>query len=219
MNLNEKDKQLPFQLVSCDLHHRIHFLIFESYELIFMVFVEACCNFNDKGQLGKWDSVGARNAFDFVYAKSLVVHSSCSSSSVLKETRRSWEEKLEEATRDGKIVSPFTFYPPICIECPSFCVPHCFQTCFQQLVANFSAPWSAPCKSIAPTYGELADKYNSLIFLTVDVDALAEFSNSWEISATPTFFFIKEGKQVDKFVGADNVELKKKIAAVAANKA
>ncbi|KAK8674776.1 hypothetical protein V6N13_032879 [Hibiscus sabdariffa] len=105
-------------------------------------------------------------------------------------TKQSWEEKLEEATRDGKI-----------------------------LVANFSAPWSAPCKSIAPTYGELADKYNSLIFLTVDVDALAEFSNSWEISATPTFFFIKEGKQVDKFVGADNVELKKKIAAVAANKA
>ncbi|KAK8516918.1 hypothetical protein V6N12_032118 [Hibiscus sabdariffa] len=157
------------------LKRPIHFLIFESYELNFIVFVEACCNFNDKGQLGKWDSVGARNAFDFVYAKSLVVHSSCSSSSVLKETRR--------------------------------------------LVANFSAPWSAPCKSIAPTYGELADKYNSLIFLTVDVDALAEFSNSWEISATPTFIFIKEGKQVDKFVGADNVELKKKIAAVAASKA
>ncbi|GMJ14317.1 hypothetical protein HRI_005100900 [Hibiscus trionum] len=104
-------------------------------------------------------------------------------------TKQSWEEKLAEATRDGKI-----------------------------LVANFSAPWSAPCKSIAPAYSELADKYTSLIFLTVDVDALAEFSNSWDISATPTFFFIKEGRQVDKFVGADKVELKKKIAAVADSK-
>ncbi|KAH1055235.1 hypothetical protein J1N35_033300 [Gossypium stocksii] len=99
---------------------------------------------------------------------------------------QSWEEKLTEATRDGKI-----------------------------LVANFSTPWSGPCRSIASTYGELADKYPSLMFLTVDVDTLAEFSTSWEISATPTFFFIKEGRQVDKFVGADKVQLPKKIAAVA----
>ncbi|XP_039060963.1 thioredoxin H4-1-like [Hibiscus syriacus] len=104
-------------------------------------------------------------------------------------TIQSWEESLTEATRDRKT-----------------------------LVANFSAPWSAPCKSISPVYSELADKYTSLVFLTVDVDALAEFSNSWEISATPTFIFIKEGRQVDKFVGADKVELKKKIAAVAACK-
>ncbi|XP_022744194.1 thioredoxin H-type-like [Durio zibethinus] len=101
-------------------------------------------------------------------------------------TIQSWEVKLTESTRDGKI-----------------------------LVANFSAPWSAPCRSIAPTYCELADKYPSLIFLTVDVDALAEFSTSWDISATPTFFFLKDGRQVDKFVGADEVELPKKIAAVA----
>ncbi|XP_039060034.1 thioredoxin H4-1-like [Hibiscus syriacus] len=175
----------------------IHFLLFESYELIFIESIEAYCNFVGKGRLGKWDSVGA---------------SSCSSSSVLKRnnkgkqkkasgpepasknihhitTIQSWEESLTEATRDGKT-----------------------------LVANFSAPWSAPCKSIAPVYSELADKYTSLMFLTVDVDALAEFSNSWEISATPTFIFIKEGRQVDKFVGADKVELKKKIAAVAACK-
>ncbi|XP_022764243.1 thioredoxin H4-1-like [Durio zibethinus] len=101
-------------------------------------------------------------------------------------TIQSWEEKLTEATRDGKI-----------------------------LVANFSAPWSGPCRSIAPIYCELADKYPSFMFLTVDVDALAEFSTSWDINATPTFFFLKDGRQVDKFVGADKVELPKKIAAVA----
>lgn len=51
------------------------------------------------------------------------------------------------------------------------------------------------------------------------VAIMQEFSTSWEISATPTFFFIKEGRQVDKFVGADKVQLPKKIAAVAnANK-
>ncbi|KAE8655531.1 Thioredoxin H-type [Hibiscus syriacus] len=84
-----------------------------------------------------------------------------------------------------------------------------------QLVVNFSAPWSAPCRSISP---ELVDKYTSLVFLTFDVGELAEFSNSWEISATPTFIFIKDGRQVDKFVGADQAELKRKIAEVAASK-
>ncbi|XWS08395.1 hypothetical protein CRYUN_Cryun41cG0076100 [Craigia yunnanensis] len=101
-------------------------------------------------------------------------------------TIQSREAKLTEATRDGKI-----------------------------LVANFSAPWSGPCRSIAPIYCELAEKYPSFMFLTVDVDALAEFSTSWDINATPTFFFLKDGRQVDKFVGADKVELPKKMAAVA----
>ncbi|XVF00397.1 hypothetical protein REPUB_Repub03eG0282100 [Reevesia pubescens] len=70
-------------------------------------------------------------------------------------------------------------------------------------------------RSIAPTYCELADKYPSFMFLTLDVDALAELSTSWDISATPTFFFLKDGRLVDKFVGADKVELPKKIATVA----
>ncbi|KAI4306577.1 hypothetical protein L6164_029840 [Bauhinia variegata] len=99
---------------------------------------------------------------------------------------QSWEEKLSEASRDGKIV-----------------------------VANFSATWCQPCRDIAPTYSELADKYPHLLFLKVDVDELAELSNSWDINATPTFYFLKEGKEVDKFVGANKSDLQKKTATVA----
>jgi len=42
-----------------------------------------------------------------------------------------------------------------------------------------------------------------------------EFSSSWDIRATPTFFFLKNGQQVDKLVGANKPELEKKVAAVA----
>ncbi|KAA8539715.1 hypothetical protein F0562_026407 [Nyssa sinensis] len=98
----------------------------------------------------------------------------------------SWEEKLSEASRDGKIV-----------------------------VANFSASWCSPCRVIAPVYCELADKYPFMIFLTVDVDELAEFCSSWDIKATPTFFFLKDGRQMDKLVGANKLELQKKTASVA----
>ncbi|KAK7275901.1 hypothetical protein RIF29_17027 [Crotalaria pallida] len=99
---------------------------------------------------------------------------------------QSWEAKLSQANKDGKTV-----------------------------VANFSASWSHPCRDIMPTYFELANKYSFLVFLTVDADELAELCTSWNINATPTFYFLKDGRQLDKFVGADKLELKKKVAAVA----
>ncbi|KAM1054255.1 hypothetical protein ACFX13_001699 [Malus domestica] len=105
----------------------------------------------------------------------------------LIKTMESWEEKLSEAIKDGKIV-----------------------------VANFSASWCRPCIMIAPAYCELADKYPSIIFLTLDVDVLAELSTSWDIKATPTFVFLKDGRQVDKLVGGNKPELQKKTAAVVA---
>ena len=38
-----------------------------------------------------------------------------------------------------------------------------------------------------------------------------EFSSSWDIRATPTFLFLKDGQQLDKLIGANRPELEKKI--------
>ncbi|KAI3666806.1 hypothetical protein L6452_41843 [Arctium lappa] len=94
-----------------------------------------------------------------------------------------WDKKLSEAKTQGKIV-----------------------------IANFSATWCDPCKSVAPFYVELSEKHPSLMFLTIDVDELTEFSKQWEVKATPTFFFLRDGQQIDKLVGANKQELEKKIA-------
>ncbi|XP_028774678.1 thioredoxin H-type [Neltuma alba] len=101
-------------------------------------------------------------------------------------SKESWDQKLAEATRDGRIV-----------------------------IANFSAAWCGPCKTVAPYYSELSEKYPSLMFLLIDVDELADFSISWDYKATPTFFFLKNGQQIDKLAGANKPELQKKINAVA----
>ncbi|XP_010553162.1 PREDICTED: thioredoxin H9 [Tarenaya hassleriana] len=100
-------------------------------------------------------------------------------------TKESWDQKMAEAGRDGKIV-----------------------------VANFSATWCGPCRMVAPFYIELSEKYTSLIFLLVDVDELSDISSSWDIKATPTFFFLKNGQQIGKLVGANKPELQKKITAI-----
>ncbi|XP_004510093.1 thioredoxin H9-like [Cicer arietinum] len=100
-------------------------------------------------------------------------------------TKESWDQKLEQARGDGKIV-----------------------------IANFSATWCGPCKTIAPYYCELSEKYPSIMFLLIDVDELTDFSTSWDIKATPTFFFLRDGQEIDKLVGANKPELEKKIASV-----
>lgn len=103
----------------------------------------------------------------------------------LVTTKEAWEGKLSQASREGKIV-----------------------------VANFSAGWCGPCKMIAPYYCELSVKYPSLMFLTIDVDELSDLSTSYDIKATPTFFFLKDGQQIDKLVGSNKPELQKKIIAI-----
>lgn len=97
-----------------------------------------------------------------------------------------WDAKISEANRTGKIV-----------------------------VVDFSAAWCGPCKMIAPLYIELSQKYPQLIFLKVDVDEMRELSATWDVQAMPTFVFIKNGKQIDKLVGANKPELEKKIISYA----
>ncbi|XP_010938037.1 thioredoxin H4-2 [Elaeis guineensis] len=97
-------------------------------------------------------------------------------------SKESWNEKIAEANKDGKLV-----------------------------VANFSASWCGPCRMMAPVYAELSEKYPSLMFLAIDVDELMDFSSSWDIRATPTFFFLKDGQQLDKLVGANKPELENKL--------
>ncbi|GMQ01968.1 hypothetical protein CsSME_00048408 [Camellia sinensis var. sinensis] len=84
----------------------------------------------------------------------------------------------------------------------------------QQVVENFSASWCGPCRVIAPFYSKLSRKYPILMFLSVDVDELTEFSTTWDIKATPVFFFFRDGQQVEKLVRANKSDLQKKATAI-----
>jgi len=79
------------------------------------------------------------------------------------------------------------------------------------VVIDFTASWCPPCRAIAPYFAELAKRFLDVVFLKVDVDELQSVAQDCEVEAMPTFIFMKDGKTVDKLVGAVKEELEKKI--------
>ncbi|OIW03514.1 hypothetical protein TanjilG_31027 [Lupinus angustifolius] len=80
------------------------------------------------------------------------------------------------------------------------------------IVVDFTATWCGPCRFIAPIFAEIAKKTPEVTFLKVDVDELKTVAEEWGVEAMPTFLFVKEGKVVDKVVGANKEDLHLKIA-------
>ncbi|PSS04726.1 Thioredoxin-like protein [Actinidia chinensis var. chinensis] len=106
-----------------------------------------------------------------------------SKSRVVKiQSKDSWESYLSQATNQG---------------CP--------------IVAHFTASWCMPSVVMNPVFEELASTYQDVLFLTVDVDDVKEVATKYEVKAMPTFLLMKEGAQVDKLIGANPDEIKKRI--------
>ncbi|KAK6617455.1 hypothetical protein RUM43_014464 [Polyplax serrata] len=76
------------------------------------------------------------------------------------------------------------------------------------VVIDFFADWCGPCKQIAPQIEEMEAEYSNVVFLKVDVDENEEISEEYQITAMPTFFFIKNGNKLDFFTGANVTKLK-----------
>ena len=71
------------------------------------------------------------------------------------------------------------------------------------VVIDFSATWCGPCKKISPIIDELADEYEGKVVIgKCDVDDNDELTSRFGIRNVPTVLFIKNGKVVDKHVGA-----------------
>ncbi|XP_021892959.1 thioredoxin-like protein CXXS1 [Carica papaya] len=86
-----------------------------------------------------------------------------------------------------------------------------FVTQTSSVVVHFTASWCRPSVAMNPFFEELALTYKNILFLLVDVDEIKEVASKMEIKAMPTFVLMKEGSQVDKLVGANPLEIKKRI--------
>lgn len=82
---------------------------------------------------------------------------------------------------------------------------------FDELVINsgkpalvdFWAEWCGPCRMIAPYVEQIAEEYKDrAVVAKVDVDSCPGIASRYGIRNIPTVLFFKDGKQVDKQVGA-----------------
>jgi thioredoxin 1 len=70
------------------------------------------------------------------------------------------------------------------------------------VVIDTFAQWCGPCKKIGPYIEQLAEEYDNVIVGKADVDECYTITEKFGIRNVPTVLYIKDGKVVDKAVGA-----------------
>ena len=74
---------------------------------------------------------------------------------------------------------------------------------YSLLIVDCWAAWCAPCRAVAPVVDQLAKDYSGrVVFAKLNVDENPETAKKYGIMAIPTLLVMKNGKEVDRIVGA-----------------
>ena len=71
------------------------------------------------------------------------------------------------------------------------------------VLVDFWAAWCGPCRMIAPSVEEIARDYaGKAVVAKMDTDANPQTPMQFGIMGIPTLIFFKDGREVDRIVGA-----------------
>lgn len=69
-------------------------------------------------------------------------------------------------------------------------------------VIDFWATWCGPCKLMNPILDEVEKENPSLTITRVDIDSDKDMAEQYKIQSVPTYVILKDGKEVDRIIGA-----------------
>lgn len=82
-------------------------------------------------------------------------------------------------------------------------------------VLDFGATWCGPCKALEPSMAALAQEYGDRVAIgKLDIDEAQQLAVRFGVMSVPTVVFLKDGKEVHRFVG---VQPKDRIAQMIQN--
>jgi thioredoxin 1 len=71
------------------------------------------------------------------------------------------------------------------------------------VMVDFWAVWCRPCQMIAPIIEELAKEYDGRLTVTkLNTDENPDLASRYQIMGIPTLMFFRDGKAIEKIVGA-----------------
>lgn len=70
------------------------------------------------------------------------------------------------------------------------------------VLLDFYADWCGPCRMVSPIVDKIAEENPQYLVGKINVDDQPELAEAFGVMSIPSLFILKEGKAVDKIVGA-----------------
>jgi thioredoxin 1 len=70
------------------------------------------------------------------------------------------------------------------------------------VLVDFWATWCGPCRVLHPVLEEIAAERDDLKIVSIDIDENPGIAAQYEVLSIPTMILFKEGKLVNRMVGA-----------------
>ena len=70
------------------------------------------------------------------------------------------------------------------------------------VLIDFWASWCGPCRMVSPIVDEIAEERGDIKVCKINVDEQPELASAFQVMSIPSLFVLKNGKVVNKSVGA-----------------